>query len=109
MVIRLPENRDGIHFGRIISLLNHFSLRRILIEGGGETIAQAMKAKVVTEMLIFVAPKVIGGRRAITPVGGAGVRRIMHAISLSQFRTEKSGPDLLIVARPVWNRTAKIG
>jgi diaminohydroxyphosphoribosylaminopyrimidine deaminase/5-amino-6-(5-phosphoribosylamino)uracil reductase len=70
----------------------------VLVEGGGETIASVIEAGVADRYVAFVAPKIIGGREAPTPVGGRGVRRIADALRLGRMEVTRLGEDLMIEA-----------
>jgi len=48
--------------------------------------------------MFFVAPKVIGGRDAITAVEGEGVATMDEAVLLERMTAERVGDDLLIEA-----------
>jgi len=80
-------------------LMRELGRRRItsvLIEGGGETIASALKEKIVDKAIFFIAPKIVGGKSAPTSVAGDGIKQINRALSLKNVRTEKIGPDILV-------------
>ena len=47
-------------------------------------------------MLAFVAPKIIGGQAAPTPVGGDGRSFMAEAWQLSEVRMETYGDDMAI-------------
>ena len=68
----------------------------ILVEGGGELIASLVQEKLVDKFLFFIAPKIIGGKNAITSVEGSGIKKITQALSLKDVTYKKFGPDLLI-------------
>lgn len=91
------ETRDT--FKHIIQKLQEMHIYSILIEGGGETIGRAFDEGVVDEIAFFVAPKIAGGARSITPVEGAGVDRISAAIPLGPLSVKRLGRDLLVRAR----------
>jgi diaminohydroxyphosphoribosylaminopyrimidine deaminase/5-amino-6-(5-phosphoribosylamino)uracil reductase len=78
--------------------LYDYSIFNVLIEGGGETIASALEARVVTDILVFIAPKIIGGKSAITPVEGSGVAEVKNALQLPTMNVRKIGTDLLLHA-----------
>jgi diaminohydroxyphosphoribosylaminopyrimidine deaminase / 5-amino-6-(5-phosphoribosylamino)uracil reductase len=44
----------------------------------------------------YVAPRLIGGREAPSPIGGAGVERLAEAIPLRELDATRLGADLLI-------------
>lgn len=94
------KGRDGrIDFQDIIERLNNYSIFKVLIEGGGETIASALEAGVVTDVLAFISPKIIGGKNAKTPVEGSGVGEVRNAPQLLNPKITKIGTDFLLHAR----------
>lgn len=76
--------------------LAKFGVMHVLIEGGGEVIASAIEKKLVDRIYIFIAPKIIGGRDAITPVEGKGIDKISCALQVCDMQTERIGKDILI-------------
>ncbi|MBM3288658.1 MAG: riboflavin biosynthesis protein RibD, partial [Candidatus Hydrogenedentes bacterium] len=70
----------------------------VLIEGGGTTHAAAFAAGIVDKVLFFIAPKIIGGRDAITAVEGDGAARMADAIALERMTARAIGEDILIEA-----------
>ncbi len=99
MTVPLTMRDDRFDMREVISKLRTFSLNRILIEGGGETIASALEAGVVTDVAFFVAPAVIGGREAKTSVEGWGVDKVHKAVRLRKVKAKKIGRDILITAK----------
>ncbi len=99
MTVRLSRRRKEIPFSKIIHTLRKFGLGSILIEGGGETIASALEMGVVTDVYAFIAPRIIGGASAVTPVAGTGVARVGDALELSRIRVKKVGTDFLLTAK----------
>ena len=75
-------------------------LHKILVEGGGEVHASVLQeAGLVDEACVFVAPKIIGGRSAKTPVEGDGLAAMADAVHLQQVSIERSGDDVVIRGR----------
>jgi len=73
-------------------------IQSVLLEGGGELIYSFMKAGLVDRFMIFIAPKIIGGRQAKTFMEGEGISSIKEAVRLMDLKTENSGEDILISA-----------
>jgi diaminohydroxyphosphoribosylaminopyrimidine deaminase/5-amino-6-(5-phosphoribosylamino)uracil reductase len=69
----------------------------VLIEGGGQVHASAFEAGVVDEVAVFVAPLVIGGRDAPTPVEGRGVDRLADALRLREVEVGAIGGRELLL------------
>ena len=75
-------------------------LHKILVEGGGEVHASVLRESgLADEACVFVAPKIIGGRGAKTPVEGDGLPTMAEALRLTNVRVERSGDDVVIRGR----------
>lgn len=70
----------------------------VLIEGGGTTHASAFAAGIVDKVMFFIAPKIIGGRDAITAVEGEGAEKMADVIHLERMTARNVGDDVLIEA-----------
>ena len=86
-------------FTVIIKKLNSLGLKTILIEGGGETISSALFSNAVDDIFFFIAPKIIGGRNAVSAVSGKGVIKIKEAIKIKNMKIRKIGADLLVTGK----------
>ncbi len=99
MAVRLPFLNGRMDFREIIARLRQFSLDRVLIEGGGETIANAIESGVATDIVLFIAPKIVGGRMAKTPVEGSGIANIRDSIRLTYCDISRIGSDFVLTAK----------
>lgn len=99
LAVYMKKNGKQIDFKQIIKKLNNMSIFSILIEGGGETIASALNASVVNDVVFFIAPKLIGGRDARSPVEGAGIAKMAKAIPVKNWKITHFGPDIMIKGR----------
>ena len=72
----------------------------LLVEGGGEVNASFLRDKLIQKLLVYVAPKVLGGRNSITPFTGDDVETIDAAMLLQFAEVDKVGEDLRITAYP---------
>lgn len=97
-VIHVPTNEGPrrLNLGQAFRELRRRGLRRVLVEGGGGLTAQMFAWQAVDQVLAFVAPKVIGGRFAPTPVGGEGRPFMAEAWRLEDVQHEPCGADLAI-------------
>ncbi|KAJ4721528.1 Riboflavin biosynthesis protein PYRR chloroplastic [Melia azedarach] len=68
----------------------------ILWECGGTLAASAISSGVIHKVFAFVAPKIIGGKNAPTPVGELGMVEMSQALDLIDICYEQVGPDMLI-------------
>ncbi|MBL8734207.1 MAG: bifunctional diaminohydroxyphosphoribosylaminopyrimidine deaminase/5-amino-6-(5-phosphoribosylamino)uracil reductase RibD [Planctomycetes bacterium] len=90
------EGPRRLHLGHAFRELRRRGLRRILVEGGGGLVAQMLAWRSVDQVLAFVAPKIIGGRFAPTPVGGEGRPFMAEALQLRDVHFEPCGDDVAI-------------
>lgn len=86
-------------FNVVIEKLNKMALKRIMIEGGGEINASVLKTGKADEILLFVAPIIVGGRTAKTFVEGDGVKYIKDSLKFKVSEVKKLGSDVVIVAK----------
>ena len=68
----------------------------LLIEGGGELAANALRSGAVNKVVFFVAPKILGGRNSRPVVGGDDVSSLDNALYIKGMETASIGDDLLI-------------
>ncbi|HOJ68655.1 MAG TPA: bifunctional diaminohydroxyphosphoribosylaminopyrimidine deaminase/5-amino-6-(5-phosphoribosylamino)uracil reductase RibD [Candidatus Hydrogenedentes bacterium] len=98
LVLRLPRGRGGVDMGALMTALGDRGITSVLIEGGGQTLASAFEANVVDKVCFFIAPRVIGGRDAVTAVEGEGVATIDDAVRLRDLTFTPVGEDWLAEA-----------
>jgi diaminohydroxyphosphoribosylaminopyrimidine deaminase/5-amino-6-(5-phosphoribosylamino)uracil reductase len=97
-VIRVRKTRRGVDMIDLMHELAKREIMTVLIEGGGTTHATAFNAGVVDKVMFFIAPKIIGGRDAVTAVEGEGAEKMSDAIFLERMTARPIGEDLLIEA-----------
>jgi len=83
----------------LAEVLGQRNMTNVLIEGGQTVTASFFQAGLVDEVHCFIAPKVVGGSEAPSPVAGAGVREIAQAIGLAVVSFERVDCDLYVRAR----------
>lgn len=68
----------------------------ILVEGGASVNAAFFEQKLVQKVYVYIAPKIIMGRNAKSPVGGRGIDKMTDAIQFSHIEVQQIDNDLLI-------------
>jgi diaminohydroxyphosphoribosylaminopyrimidine deaminase / 5-amino-6-(5-phosphoribosylamino)uracil reductase len=71
-------------------------LLSVLWECGGTLAAKAIADDCIQKIYSFIAPKIIGGKLANSPVGDLGFTLMTEAISLQEITIKTIGDDLLI-------------
>lgn len=99
-LLKITASKKGlIDFKKIFNMLFKMSIYKILVEGGGETIAAALSSGMVDELALFMAPKIIGGRTAKTFVEGKGVKFVSNAINIENLKIKKIDNDYLLTGK----------
>lgn len=83
----------------VAGLLPELGRRRwtnVLVEGGAAVLGSFLDAGAIDAVHVFIAPKLIGGRQAKTPVAGLGVERLADALQLMCWRVLELDGDVLI-------------
>ncbi len=72
----------------------------VLLEGGPALSFSALRERMVDRLLIFFAPKIIGGQKAPSMIGGEGVTRIQDARPVRILNVRRLGSDFLVEGTP---------
>ncbi len=83
--------------GALRTLRDH-GVHSVLVEGGPTVASALVAAGLVDEVLVYLAPVLLGGPR--TALGDVGVGTIGDRHQLDVTSTTSLGPDLLVRARP---------
>ncbi|MDD5823168.1 MAG: bifunctional diaminohydroxyphosphoribosylaminopyrimidine deaminase/5-amino-6-(5-phosphoribosylamino)uracil reductase RibD [Firmicutes bacterium] len=89
----------GIDLDELMETLGERKIDSVLIEGGGTLMYSAFEAGIVNEVKAYIAPKIVGGRDAKTPVEGEGFKSPDEGVQLEYEGTEMFGEDILISYR----------
>jgi diaminohydroxyphosphoribosylaminopyrimidine deaminase/5-amino-6-(5-phosphoribosylamino)uracil reductase len=94
--LRLPLVEGRIDLRALAEALAARGVVSVLLEGGAETAAGFLDAGLVDRVEFLYAPKIIGGRAAPGPVGGAGRGRMAEALPVRDVRIRRLGSDWLV-------------
>jgi diaminohydroxyphosphoribosylaminopyrimidine deaminase / 5-amino-6-(5-phosphoribosylamino)uracil reductase len=97
-VIIVPGSGEQVDLRQLMVILGEKGIDSILLEGGSELNFSALQAGIVNRVSFFIAPKIIGGVKALPVIGGTGISLLGEAFGLSDWKVKKSGQDLLIEA-----------
>jgi diaminohydroxyphosphoribosylaminopyrimidine deaminase/5-amino-6-(5-phosphoribosylamino)uracil reductase len=96
-VIEVRADGQRVAFPALVRALAGRGITRLLIEGGGEIAAAALRARAVDEVAIFLAPILIGAD-GIPAIGRLALRSLGRAVRLHGVQIERVGRDLLVRA-----------
>jgi len=92
------KSRDGrVDVADLGARLLALDVTAVLLEAGSELTGAFVQAGLVDRVAAFVAPTLLGGAEAPTPIGGAGLA-LPKALRLTNLTTRPIGADWLIEA-----------
>ena len=92
-VLRCKEREGHVDLADLMARLGQLQIDSILLEGGSAVNDSALRQGIVQEVVAYIAPKLIGGAAAKTPVGGAGFARLADAVELTALQCAQIGAD----------------
>lgn len=95
-VLVLPDDSGQVSLVHLWRELGKRDVQRLLLEGGATLAGAALKAGLIDQMMVFIAPKLIGGAADYGIFAGAGCQQLANAVPLKRMVYEQVGEDLLI-------------
>ena len=93
----LCKEKEGlVDVRNLLELLGQSGIDSILLEGGGSLNYTFLSEGLADELYAFIAPKIVGGMNAKTPVEGAGMEKMADAINLELENVLNIGHDVLL-------------
>ena len=86
--------------GEVLADLGAREIVDLIVEGGGQVLGSCFDQGLVDKVYAFVAPVIIGGAAAASPVAGDGSATMAGAWRIEKARTQPVGDDSLIVGYP---------
>lgn len=99
VVLPVESGNGKVDLQNLMIKLGNEGIDGILLEGGATLNFSALEAGIVDEVMSFIAPKIVGGAVAKTPVGGRGIELMKDAIELEEVKVDQIGNDLMLVGR----------
>ena len=97
-VFRVPLRGKMLSLKAVLKVLHSLQVRSLLVEGGGEVSASFLKERLADKVVLFLSPKILGGRGP-SWVGGDGIENPNLAPYLKDVRLEKVGPDFMLTGK----------
>jgi 2,5-diamino-6-(ribosylamino)-4(3H)-pyrimidinone 5'-phosphate reductase len=81
----------------LFCILKKMGFNKILVEGGGELNWSILQLGIVNELMVTVAPRIVGGRTATTLVEGDGYTRISESIKTELIKISRQNNGEVIL------------
>lgn len=100
-ILHVEEREGHVDLDQLMELLGKEQIDSVLLEGGGTLNWAALESGIVQKVQAYIAPKLLGGAAAKTPVEGAGVPSPADAFLLKNSVSMLLGEDILIESEVV--------
>ena len=80
----------------LMDTLGEQGITSVLIEGGSSLNAHALEDGIVDKVMVFIAPKIIGGKKSSPAVGGESYRKLEEAYTLRDIEIRRYDGDILV-------------
>lgn len=95
-VIKAKEKDARIDLPSLMNILGKMNIDSVLIEAGPTLGASAFEEGIIDLYQVYIAPKLIGGKNAATPIGGKGIPRMAKAVRLGTPAVRTFDGDVML-------------
>ncbi|PRY83009.1 bifunctional diaminohydroxyphosphoribosylaminopyrimidine deaminase/5-amino-6-(5-phosphoribosylamino)uracil reductase RibD [Alkalibacterium olivapovliticus] len=97
-VLVLPDKNGQVDLKEAMKILGEKGIDSLLLEGGGTVNASALSADIVNKLAVYIAPILIGGDGAPSPVMGKGIQKMSEVFKLNNMDITRIRDDMHIEA-----------
>ncbi len=98
-VIRFPDASPPARLAMVLDHCGAANMTNVLVEGGGDLLGGLFYLDAIDEYHVFIAPKIVGGAAAVSPLGGQGRNTISDSPRFAPPQVQQVGTDVYITAR----------
>jgi diaminohydroxyphosphoribosylaminopyrimidine deaminase/5-amino-6-(5-phosphoribosylamino)uracil reductase len=96
-VVQVTLDSQGcVDFNAALHALGQQGIMHVLLEGGAQLFGHAFDRSLIDHVAIFIAPKLVGGDNAPSPLRGYGLASMKDAVHLKNSCSQLIGEDTLI-------------
>ena len=91
------DNAEKVDLKKLFNQLEEEGVSHVLVEGGGEINWSIIKNNLFNEIIVTISPMIIGGKNAISLVGGEGYKTIDESLKVKLSRIQKKSNGEIIL------------
>jgi diaminohydroxyphosphoribosylaminopyrimidine deaminase / 5-amino-6-(5-phosphoribosylamino)uracil reductase len=95
-VLQIKSPGRLVDLKALLTLLGEMRLTNILVEGGSRVITSLIDEHLADKSIVFIAPIIIGGEDADSPVLGKGIDTISEAVGIRDITVKRFLNDIVI-------------
>lgn len=98
-ILTVPAYQGRVSLKSCLTALGKIGITSVMLEGGSELNAAALRAGLVNRVRFYIAPMLLGGRDAKGVVGGSSPKQLADALTLEDITVKRVGQDLVLEGR----------
>jgi len=98
-VLVLPGSNGWVDLAGLLEHLGSLGLNSLMVEGGAQIITSFLASRLVDQVVLTIAPLLVGGLRVVDHLGHSSRRRLPRLKNLSY---QQLGDDLVLRGEPDW-------
>jgi GTP cyclohydrolase II len=98
-VLRLPGGNGWVNLAVLLERLGDWGINSLMVEGGAQIITSFIAAKLIDQMVITIAPLLVGGLRVVDNLGQPLPANFPR---LRRLTYQQMGEDLVLRGEPDW-------
>ena len=95
-IIKITPQDGKVNLKELLKQLRKMEIDSVLTEGGGILNESLIQSGCVHKVYAYIAPKIIGGEKAKTPVEGNGISQLKDALFFDELKATPLGNDILL-------------
>ncbi|QIW16830.1 riboflavin biosynthesis protein RibD [Pasteurellaceae bacterium RH1A] len=95
-ILVTKSDNKRVDLADCLQKLGQMQIDSLLLEGGSSLNFSALEKGLVNRVHCYIAPKLVGGVAAKTPIGGAGIGDLAQAVKLKNPQVSQIGEDILV-------------
>lgn len=99
-VLTVPSFGGRVDLTAALSAIEERGVRSVLIEGGAQIATETIRRRLMHELVVFIAPKILGS--GLDSVGDLGITDMQHALQFEPTSIEVRDGDILFRGTPIW-------
>lgn len=96
-----PDHKNRVDLPHLLDQLGKRGISSIMVEGGSQVITSFLESRLVDQIIITIAPRLVGGLPILAQpavINGA-------QLSLNPLSFRSCGPDIILWAQPQWHES----
>lgn len=96
-----------VDLNEVVERLGEHLISSVLIEGGGTINGSFLENYLIDKVVLYYAPKLIGGKDAPTFLEGTGFAKMKDAVELTDTEIVKIGNDFKFIGYPIFSKESQ--